>query len=85
MRLFRVFLEHPSYVPTTFFGTFFTALKELIVILLFLSLQLVLRRVAILKSLPVHHPLCSLYLTFSPLRPNTFSGSVFSTESIIED
>ena len=32
-----------------------------------LLLQLVLCRVAALKSLPVHHPKCRLYFTFDPL------------------
>ena len=34
----------------------------------FLLLQLVLCRVAALKSLSVHHPLCRLYFPFGPLR-----------------
>ena len=50
-------------------------LKDLSFNFYLLLLQLVLCRVAALKSLPVHHPLCRLHFPFGPLRSaRVFSG-----------
>ena len=54
--------------PITFLIDMLTALKGSQFDFYLLLLQLVLCRVAALKSLPVHHSYCRLYFHFGPLR-----------------
>ena len=58
--------EIVQYGPSSRFECF-TASKGSSNYFYLLLLQLVLCRVAALKSLPVHHPQCRLYFSFDPL------------------
>ena len=64
LKLYKVYINGDPGLTMTYF----TARSNLETYLYLLSLQLVLCRVAALKSGPVHRPKCSLNFTFGPLK-----------------